>query len=82
MISVGTTFIRVLMADSVYRKSGLCHVNGVLLSTGDLFVPVIHLLLANERLMVHRTDCAGSAVTARSTVVICSMSKLDWRGET
>lgn len=80
MISVGATFI--LTVDNMYRIPGLCHVNGVLLSTGDLFVPVINLLLANERLMVRRTDCAGAAVTARSTVVICSVSKLELRGET
>ena len=55
----------------MYRKPGLCHVNGVLLSASDLFVTVINLLLANERLMVRCTDCAGANVTARSTDVIC-----------
>lgn len=79
MISVGATFI--LTADNVYRKPGLCHVNGFLLSTGDLFVPVIKLLLANEKLMVLRTDCAGATVTARSNDVIFSVSKLGRRGE-
>jgi hypothetical protein len=55
----------------VYGKTGLCHVNGVLLSADDLFVPVIKLLLANERLMMCRTDCAGASVTALSSFVGC-----------
>ena len=79
MISVGTTFI--LAAGKGYRKPGLCRDNGAVLSTDALFVSVIKLLLANERLRVRRRVWAGANVKARPTLVICWVSKLGRRGE-